>query len=58
MTDWQPYATAPRDGSWLRLKGRFTRPEGERVRWAPSGFWINAEGHIAAFEFTHWRPDT
>lgn len=36
-TEWRPLATVPRDGSWVRLKGPWTKPEGEIVRWAPTG---------------------
>jgi hypothetical protein len=61
MTDWQPIATAPRDGRWLRLHNRRYGMTTPPVRWCASGRrgagWYTARGHrFAPHAWDCWGP--
>ena len=63
MTDWQPIATAPKDGTWVLL-GDFKEALAEEHSYGVARFHdgIWQDGYQpkwywdAAFDPTHWKP--
>jgi hypothetical protein len=62
MSEWQPEATAPRDGSWIVSSGKYPR----RLRWARTEIfqfgavwgmwsWTDEEGRYC-FHVNEWKP--
>lgn len=58
--NWQPRATAPKDGKPIRVRRENCTPYGRAFwseseqRWVTSVLFIGKEGCSAAF--THWQP--
>ena len=57
--DWRPIATAPRDGTRLRV---YSPAMGESVAWwlAAAEVWAEelGSGYMAPYQdWTHWRPE-
>ena len=60
MRQWTDMAIAPRDGSWIVVKGeRYVEPAAAAVFWSTEGHpgaWFESEAssHPLDFEPTHW----